>query len=155
MTSLNELPQITERTPAPPVRRTAATGRRVLIAVLPALAGTALVALLTVLAKPWFLPFVVGLLLGGLRPVLRLRGAVIVLLAAVTTSGGWGLALFWRVVCGEPIAGAARVTAALAGLPPDATVIIGATLLVALLQGLCGAWLGLSLTRLRRRGEAS
>jgi len=156
MTSVNEQSQTTQPTP---LARTAGTGRRLLIVAVAILAGTAFVAALTVVVQLWFLPFAIGLLLGGLRPILRLRGALIVLLAAVTTTGGWGLALLWRVVSDEPVAGAARVTAALAGLPADAAVIIAATLLIALFQGLCGAWLGLSLTSLRKRqhttGETS
>jgi hypothetical protein len=70
----------------------------------------------------------------------RLRWAlpgVIVMAAA-----GWAIPLLWQAMRGQPAGATARVIAALAGLPPHATVGIVVTLLVAVLQAVVGLWLG-------------
>nr|ASV46745.1 hypothetical protein [uncultured bacterium] len=137
MTTLRSLP-VSGGTATPPVRR------RVPRFLAP-VAATTLTAVLTAVTDLWFLPFVAGLALGLL---VRGRARVVVPVAALAAGGGWALVLLWRAWSGEPIGGAARVTAALAALPPSALLIIVATLLSAVLQGLCGVWLGRSLATL-------
>jgi hypothetical protein len=139
MTALKDLPASADAA-APPARR---RGRRFLVPI----AATALTALVTAVTHLWFLPFVAGLVLGVAA---RGRARTVVPVAALVAGGGWGFVLLWRALSGEPIAGAARVTAALAALPPSAAVIIVATLLVAVLQGLCGVWLGRGIAALIR-----
>ncbi|MFC7549659.1 hypothetical protein [Plantactinospora sp. GCM10030261] len=139
MTTPRSLPASGE-TATPPVPRRVP---RFLVPV----AATALTAVLTAVTDLWFLPFVAGLVLG---PLARGRAQAVVPVTAMAAVGGWALVLLWRAWSGEPIGGAAQVTAALAGLPPSALLIIVVTLLSALLQGLCGVWLGRSLTSLIR-----
>jgi hypothetical protein len=97
--------------------------------------GSALIGL-------WFLPFVVGLVTGiamrwgGWR--LRVSVPAVIVMAA----GGWGLALWTLALRGLPVRATARTIAALAGLPAHATVAIGTTLLVSVVLGLAGPWLG-------------
>jgi hypothetical protein len=154
MTSLNELPQTAEPTEAPRPNRAGSGGIRWLAGAATAIGGAVVTALGTVVTHQWYLPFAIGLVLGALTTVRRTRPRVIVAFVAIAATGGWGLALLWRALTGEPVAAAAQVTAALAGLPPNATIIITATLLVALLQGLCGAWIGLAIAALiPRRAE--
>ncbi len=106
--------------------------------------GTALIAA-GAAAGVWFIPFVIGLLagiacrLGGWR--LRVTLTAVTLMAMI----GWSIPLWWAALHGQPVGATARVIAALAGLPAQAAVGIAATLLVAVLQALVGAWLGRTL----------
>jgi hypothetical protein len=136
MTSLNATP----RTTVVPDRRPVRTRRRVVrpVGVVVALLA---IAAVTLLVHAWYLPFLAGLILGGWR----LRAG-----AAVAGAGGWGLVLLGRWWSGEPVGGAAAVTAALAGLPALPWLIVAVTLLIAVLQGLCGAWLSWSVVSLIR-----
>ncbi|MFF7338405.1 hypothetical protein ACFZAT_13760 [Streptomyces sp. NPDC008163] len=92
----------------------------------------------------WYLPFVSSALLGiatGGRSVRKRLTALLIVAAGVC---GWGAPLLWRSLSGEPLAETARTVGALAGLPPWASLLIGTTLLIALLQSLLGLWLGRS-----------
>ena len=93
----------------------------------------------------WFPPFVAGLA-GGVASRYgrwRLRAALLATIAI--TAVGWGAALLWLTLRGLPEGAVAREIAALAGLPPHAAVAVAATLLVAVIQGLVGLWLGRAL----------
>jgi len=108
------------------------------------LAGVAIVAA-GALAGWWFLPFLAGLA-GGVASRYgqwRLRAALLAVVAI--TAIGWGAALAWLTLRGLPEGAVAREIAALAGLPPHAAVAVAATLLVAVIQGLVGLWLGRAL----------
>lgn len=131
---------------APPAGRSHTVLLRLAVAVVAVL----LVAVLTVALRLWFLPFLAGLVAGGLPRRHRPGTGVLLLAAALGGAASWSLALLWRLTDGQPLADTARVTAALAGLPPSPAVILTATLILALLQGLCGAWLGTATTALRR-----
>jgi len=150
MTSLNEQTHMPVTVTAPPPQPVRA--RSLLAYAVSTVAVALVVAALTLLASPWYLPFVAGLAAGLTR--LRSRGGprgwALLPAAVVAGAGGWGLALLWRVWSGERVSGAAEVTAALAGLPPRPSVIVIATLLVAGLQALCGAWLALGVVTLIR-----
>jgi hypothetical protein len=54
---------------------------------------------------------------------------------------GWALPLWTMALSGLPAGATARAIAALAGLPPYASVTVAVTLLLAALQVLAGAWL--------------
>jgi hypothetical protein len=99
----------------------------------------------------WFLPFIVGIGV-GMRPVSRARWAAIPAMAGAVA--GWAIPLWVLALRGLPIGATARTVAALAGLPPYAGVTVAATLLLAALQVLTGAWLARAVTSLRaaRRG---
>jgi hypothetical protein len=94
------------------------------------------------LAGWWFLPFVLGAAAGAASRYGRLRLRTVSLAVAVCAAAGWGAALAWPAVNGLPEGAVARTIAALAGLPPHAVVAIAVTLLVAVVQALCGLWLG-------------
>ncbi len=114
------------------------------------LAAVAVIAL-GAAAGWWFVPFVAGLAAGvvsragGLR--LRAAGPAVLVIAAA----GWAVPLAWAAARGLPVLGVARTVAALAGLPAHASVIVGLTLLVAVLQAEAGLWLGRVATS-RQRG---
>jgi hypothetical protein len=77
----------------------------------------------------------------------------------VMAAVGWAVPLFLEVLGGEPVGAIAKVTAALAGLPPLAAVGVVLTLIVGILQAVLGLWLASSLTpgkpeRLRIEKEA-
>jgi hypothetical protein len=118
----------------------------VFVAVVLVVAGTAE-------AGAWFVPFMIGLVAGGLRGVVppgasRAAGAAAsrysfpsVPLAALAAILGWTVPLWAMALAGLPAGATARVIAGLAGLPPYAAVAIAVTLLLAALQVLAGAWL--------------
>ncbi|MGA9833362.1 MAG: hypothetical protein WBQ71_19780, partial [Trebonia sp.] len=54
---------------------------------------------------------------------------------------GWAIPMWLLALRGLPAGATARAIASLAGLPPYAAVTIVATLLLAALQPLAGAWL--------------
>lgn len=112
--------------------------------ILALLAGTAVVAA-GALAGLWFVPFVAGLAAGVAVRFGRWRLRVTLLATVAMAAIGWGAALCWQAAGGEPTGATARVLAALAGLPANAAVGVAATLLVAVLQALAGAWLGRAL----------
>ena len=89
----------------------------------------------------WFLPFLAGLAGGAAARYGRWRLRVALPAAALVAAAGWAIPLGWQAVHGPRSGATARVVAALAGLPPHASVAIAATLLVAVLQALAGLWL--------------
>jgi hypothetical protein len=95
-------------------------------------------------AGAWFLPFVAGVCAGLFSRFLRLRACL--LTAGAASLLGWVFPLWWQALSGAPVGGVALTVAALAGLPPHAPVAVGATLLVAAAQALCGLWLVRALT---------
>ncbi|MGA3154068.1 MAG: hypothetical protein ACLPN6_16505 [Streptosporangiaceae bacterium] len=99
-----------------------------------------------VAAGLWFVPFIVGLAAGlaNWAGCWRLRVALPAVAAMAII--GWGIPLWWPALHGQPSGAAARVIAALAGLPAYAATGIAAALLVAVVQGLVGFWLGRALT---------
>jgi hypothetical protein len=88
-------------------------------------------------AGAWFVPFIVGVAAG----VASLRWRRMVVLAVFAAVVGWAIPLWALALRGLPAGATARAIASLAGLPPYATVTIVATLLLAALQALAGAWL--------------
>jgi hypothetical protein len=108
------------------------------------LAAVALIAL-GAAAGWWFLPFAASLAGGAAARYGRWRLRVAVPAAALAAAIGWSIPLGWQAAHGAPVRATARVVAALAGLPPHASVAIAATLLVAVLQALAGLWLAWSL----------
>jgi hypothetical protein len=126
--------------PAPSTEPT--RGMPLHVAVLATLGGAAIVAV--VAAYVWFAPFAVGTALGCLAA--RWRRARVALVCAETAAlAGWAMPLVWRTIANEPVIATARVTAALAGLPPAGWLVIVVTLLLAAIQGLLGGWLATSL----------
>lgn len=107
------------------------------------LAAAGVVATVTAWAGLWFVPFLIGIAAGLLA--WRQRHAVLLMAAGVTA--GWAVALWIMALRGYPVGATARVIAAIAGLPPYAFVTVTATMLVAFLQVLVGAWLARALTR--------
>lgn len=100
-------------------------------------AGVAVVVAATAVAGWWFVPFVAGVAAG----LLSLRRPRVVPAAALGAVAGWALPLWILALRGYPAGATAHVIAALAGLPPYAAVTVVATLLLAALQALTGAWL--------------
>jgi hypothetical protein len=94
----------------------------------------------------WWIPFVLGLLAGFANKVggwpVRLALPAVVLMAAI----GWGVPLGWAALHGQPYGAVAREAAALSGLPAHASVGLGVTVLVAIVQVIVGYWLGRALT---------
>jgi hypothetical protein len=97
---------------------------------------TAIVAA-TAWAGAWFMPFIAGVAAG----VASLRWRRMVVLAVFASVAGWAIPLWVLALRGLPAGATARAIASLAGLPPYAGVTIVATLLLAALQSLAGAWL--------------
>jgi hypothetical protein len=106
---------------------------------LAAACGAAIVAAASALHL-WFVPFLVGLVFGVGFRLRRARAAAG--FASVAAAVGWAVPLAARAILGDPVLGIARVTAGLAGLPAIGWLAVAATLLVAVIQGLAGAWLG-------------
>jgi hypothetical protein len=92
----------------------------------------------------WFLPFVAGLVIALIARHGR-RRAVVSVVAAVAAAG-WAAPLAWQAAQGQPVGATARTVGALAGLPASAALIVGATLLVAVLQAITGSYLARALT---------
>lgn len=91
----------------------------------------------------WFSPFICAAVVAAAGARRKARVRVLLAIGAVVAVGGWGIALLWRLAMGEPVGSVALTTAALSGLPATAGwLIVVATLLLAAVQGLCGAWLG-------------
>ena len=113
-----------------------------------AAAFVVLVAVVAVTAQAgaWFVPFIAGAAAG----VASLRWRRMVLLAVAAAVVGWAIPLWVLSLRGLPAGATARAIASLAGLPPYAAVTIVATLLLAALQALAGAWLTRALLPRRR-----
>jgi len=122
-------------------RRNRSTSAWVLLGLL----GAAIIGGAAVLGL-WFVPLIVGVLAGfAVRfGEFRLRGAVLAVL--LMCGAGWGGALVYYSVRGQPVGATARAIAAVAGLPAHAAVAIACTLTVSMLLGLAGLWLGRALT---------
>jgi hypothetical protein len=129
--------------PAGTVRAWFARRRRGRGAALAAAGLAAVVIAVGSVAGLWFLPFAAGMA-AGLAPR-RWRLRAVPLLAAGVAAAGWAIPLAWRAASGEPVGATARTVAALAGLPPSASLIVGVTLLVAALQAMAGTWLARAL----------
>lgn len=89
----------------------------------------------------WFVPFVAGAAAG----IASLRWRRMVLLAVTGSVAGYVLPLWIMALRGQPVGATGRAIAGLAGLPPHAAVTVVATLLLAALQALVGAWLARAL----------
>jgi len=100
-------------------------------------AAVAVVVAATAAAGAWFVPFVAGAAAG----LLSLRRPGVVVAAVLGAVAGWALPLWILALRGYPAGATAHAIAALAGLPPYAAVTVVATLLLAALQALAGAWL--------------
>jgi hypothetical protein len=111
----------------------------------------AAIVAVTAWAGAWFVPFIAGVGAG----VASLRWRRMVLLAAAAAVAGWAVPLWVQALRGLPIGATARAIAGLAALPPYAGVTIAATLLLAALQALAGAWLARALLPRRWRQPAS
>jgi hypothetical protein len=101
----------------------------------------------------WFAPFLIGIG-AGILSGRRVRWAVIP--AMVGAMAGWAIPLLVLALRDLPVGATARAVAALAGLPPYAPVAFAATVLLAALQVLAGAWLAravMSLSAARRGGR--
>lgn len=107
----------------------------------------AAVVAVTAQAGAWFVPFIAGAAAG----VASLRWHRMVLLAVAAAVAGWAIPLWVLALRSLPAGATARAIASLAGLPPYAAVTIVATLLLAALQALAGAWLTCALLPRRRR----
>jgi hypothetical protein len=93
----------------------------------------------------WWVPFLAGVAAGILGVTGRFpRGGVLAALAGAVL--GWAVLLWALALAGLPAGATAHVIAALAGLPPYAAVAVAATLLLAALQVLVGAWLARAVT---------
>lgn len=101
----------------------------------------AVVVAATAAAGLWFVPFVAGVAAG----LLSLRRRQVVPAAALGAVAGWALPLWILALRGLPAGATARAIAAFAGIPPYAAAAIAATLLLAALQALAGAWLARAL----------
>jgi hypothetical protein len=108
------------------------------------LAGVAVIAA-GALAGWWFLPFVAGLATGLAARYGRFRLRGTLPLAVLAGVAGWAAALGWLMLDGLPERAVAHEIAALAGLPPHASVGFAATLAVAAIQAAAGLWLGRAL----------
>jgi hypothetical protein len=95
----------------------------------------------TAWAGLWFVPFVAGVAAG----VASLRWRRMVLLAVTGSVAGYVLPIWIMALRGMPVGATGRAIAGLAGLPPHAAVTVVATLLLAALQALAGAWLARAL----------
>jgi hypothetical protein len=130
---------VPSRRPRPP-REPAFGARRCRAGLVRWLSSCAAVAALLGLAAwlgVWWLPFVTGVV-AGVTPW-RARSALG--WAAMAVLAGWGVTLWIPVLTGAPAGATAREVAALAGLPPHASVAIAATLLVGVLQSAVALWL--------------
>jgi len=86
----------------------------------------------------WWVPFILGLVAGGVSSRYSFPSVPLAVLAAVL---GWAVPLWAMALAGLPAGATARAIAGLAGLPPYAAVTVVVTLLLAALQVLAGAWL--------------
>lgn len=99
----------------------------------------------------WFLPCAAGVAAGLASRWGRLRLRIALPAVAVVAAVGWGAPLAWAIFSGVPDQGVARTVAALAGLPAHASVVLGLTVIVAMLQAAAGLWVGWVLAPRPRR----
>jgi hypothetical protein len=111
------------------------------------LAGVLLIAAAAAIGW-WFTPFVVGLLAGLANHVGRWPTRIALPAVAAISAVGWLVPLWWYVLRGAPYGAEARVIAALLGLPAYAAAGMALTVLIAVVQGMTGYWLGRALTPL-------
>jgi hypothetical protein len=109
------------------------------------LAGAVVIAASTTVGW-WFVPFVVGLGAGLANRVGGWPWRLAVPAVAVMAAAGWAAPLWIGALRGLAYGGVARVIAALTGLPGGAVAGVLLTLLVAVVQAICGYWLGRALT---------
>jgi hypothetical protein len=95
----------------------------------------------------WFMPFIIGSLAGLANHVGRWPTRVALGAVVLTSAAGWVVPLCWSVLSGASYGAVARI-AALLGLPGYAAVGMLLTVLIAVVQGTTGYWLGLALTPL-------
>jgi hypothetical protein len=95
----------------------------------------------------WFMPFIIGLLAGLANHVGRWPTQVALPAVVLPSAAGWLVPLLWSVLHGAR-AGAVARNAALLGLPGNAAVAGLLTVLIAVVQGMTGYWLGRALTPL-------
>jgi hypothetical protein len=110
-----------------------------------ALAGAAAIAGGAVIGW-WFMPFIVGAAAGVANRYGGWRARVMIVAVLGMALAGWGVPLAWPAWHGLPAGATARVIAALTGLPPYAVTGFALALLIAVLQGWAGLWLGRALT---------
>ncbi len=92
----------------------------------------------------WWAPLLAGFVIG----VILRGGRVIVVTAGLVVVLGWALPLAWQALH-NPIGKVAMVVAGILGLnTTSGPVVIVVTLVLALLLGLAGAWVGAALRRL-------
>jgi hypothetical protein len=96
----------------------------------------------------WFIPFVAGLGAGLANWIGRWPTRIALPAVVVMAGAGWAAPLIWLTLRHEPYGAVARVIAAVAGLPGYAAVGIAVTIVVAIVQGVVGYWLGRALTPL-------
>jgi hypothetical protein len=108
----------------------------------------AVVVAATAQAGMWWMPFVAGAV-AGLASRRWPRGSALPAIAGAVV--GWGLPLWILALRGYPVGATARAIAGFAGLPAFAIVTVAATLLLALLQAVVGAWLARALVPGRRQ----
>ncbi|MBW1600750.1 hypothetical protein JJV70_01215 [Streptomyces sp. JJ66] len=132
--------------PTTTVDRGARAPRRPVVAAVTVGGGIAATALGTLVGL-WFMPFLVGAVVGATSrfPRKAPRTSRGYLTASVAAVLGWALPLAVQALGGAPVAEVARTTAALAGLPPLAGIVLTITLLIALIQALLGVWVGRTL----------
>jgi hypothetical protein len=118
--------------------------------VLACLAGVLLLAA-GAAAGLWFLPFLAGLVAGLAARYGRLRMRVTLPATAAMAAAGWGAALWWLALRGTPDGAVTREVAALAGLPPRASVTVTVVVLVGVIQAVAGLLLGRALAPGRAR----
>lgn len=112
---------------------------------------TALAATVVAYGAPfglWYLPFLAGAAIGAAASFRRPGAAATAVALLAVGPLAWGAVLFHAAAGGAVVVGTARTVAALAGLPTLATVTIGLTLAVALLQAAAGALAGRAVVRL-------
>jgi hypothetical protein len=96
----------------------------------------------------WWLPFVAGVAGGLAAPTRRARW--VLSWGVLAVAAGWGTVLWLPALTGEPEGATARAIAALAGLPPYASVGVAATLLIGMLQAVVAVWLARAAGRIAR-----
>ena len=121
-----------------PRRSLSVLGSLGMLVVVAAVAGA------TAQAGLWWVPFAAGVAAG----VASLRWRRVVPVASSGAVVGWGVVLWIMALRGLPAGATARAIAAFAGLPPHAFVTVVATLLLAAVQALAGAWLARAVTAL-------
>jgi len=95
----------------------------------------------------WFMPFVMSLLAGLANHVGRWPTRTALPGVVLMSAAGWVVPLCWSVLRGAPHGAVARITALL-GLPGNVAVGMLLTVLIAVVQGMAGYWLGRALTPL-------